>query len=275
MQKITGLGDYKVNQNSIIAAGTGPPAFMNGGGCTMIAHREFLGLVSSPGSSFTITGYALNPFNPATFPWLSEIAASFETFQFKGIVFEFKSTYGDAVSSTNAALGSVILATQYNASAPPFTNQVTMENYQYATSTKPSVSMIHPVECDPSQLPLEHLYVFNDDVSTNSDARWSNLGNTYIATVGQQAAAVLGELWVSYDICLYQPKLLAPIPSNGLGSHYYASVPIANTSSAVIFANFTNPPSNGDLAVQFGPGNGAFSKMSFPVGLTGAYLVIL
>jgi len=273
--KITGLGDYKVAKNSII--GNSPPAFMNGGGCVSIAHREFLGLVNSPGAAFTTTSYPLNPFNSDTFPWLAEIAASFETFQFKGLVFEFKSTYGDAIASTNAALGSVILATQYNASAPAFTSQIQMENYQYATSTKPSVSMIHPVECDPSQLPVEHLYVYNQN-GNDQDPRWANLGVTTIATVGQQAAAVVGELWCSYDIEFYQPKLLSGTSSNGLGAHYrwtpsYVTATAAPT--ALLVGGLT--PQNlraGDLQLT-AETSSAGEALVFPIGLTGVYFIQL
>lgn len=277
---ITGLGDYKVKFNSIVAPTQGPPAFMLGGGCVCIAHREFLGVVSSPGSAFNITSYPLNPTAPVTFPWLSEIAYSFESFRFRGLVFEFKSTYGDAIASTNAALGSVILATQYNTTAPPFTTQVQMENYQFATSTKPSISMIHPVECDPSQLPLEHLYTYS---SSNSDPRWLMPGTTYLATVGQQSAATIGELWVSYEIEFYQPKLLSGTPSSGLGGHYSGMFLSLNSFTTGVFPTtgtsvlFPIKMLSGDLSVSFldSSGIGSCNTITFPPGLLGTFLIVI
>jgi hypothetical protein len=241
-----------------------------------MTHREFLGLVTSPGAGFSITPFFINPFNPITFPWLSEIAGSFETFRLRGMVVEFVSTYGDAVGSTNASLGSVILATQYNTAAPPFATQSQMENYEYATSCKPSVSMIHPVECDPSQLPLQHLYVFP---ASGTDPRWTNLGVTYLATVGQQAAATLGELWVSFDIEFYQPKLLSAIPSNGLSAKYFSNNVLASAWSPTntLGTTISFPSSvTGDLRLlpqtTIGPSTNGFA---FPPGLMGTYLVVV
>jgi hypothetical protein len=278
MSVITGMGDYEVKENSIVqrlgSGGTGQvPQFLSAGGCSRMSHREFLGLVTSPGPAFTITGFPINPFNSVTFPWLSEIAGSFETFKLRGMVVEFVSTYGDAVSSTNASLGSVILATQYNTTAPPFASQIQMENYQFATSTKPSVSMIHPIECDPSQLPLEHLYVFPSTAISSNDPRWTTLGTTYLATVGQQAAATLGELWMTYDIEFYQPKLLASVSNSGLGAHYFY-----NGSLAASYSNATPlPPAmfltptlrTGDLLLTGVPG---FTSFSLPPGLNGTFM---
>lgn len=266
LAKITGLGDYTVKANSIVNMSQGPPAFMQAGGCVTIAHREFIMEVQSVGAAFNIEGFNLNPTNPNLFPWLSELAYSFETFKFKGMVFEFKSTYGDAIASTNASLGSVILSTQYNPTAPPFSDQQQMENYQFSTSCKPSVSMIHPVECDPSQLPMEHLYVFNQGGSSPNDPRWSNLATTYVATVGQQAAASVGELWVSYEIELYQPKLLSSVPSNGLAAHYYGAESLSDVSAAWT-GNLVQQ--GGDLLLTFSGGN----TIVFPAGFSGTYLI--
>jgi hypothetical protein len=285
---ITGFGDYEVKENSIVSKlGSGSsgqvPMFLSAGGCCRLSHREFLGTVTSAGAAFNITSYPINPFNANTFPWLSEIAGSFETFRMRGMVVEFVSTYGDAVASTNAALGSVILATQYNTTAPAFQTQNQMENYQFATSCKPSVSMIHPIECDPSQLPLSHLYVFNVSSGAN-DPRWSTLGTTYLATVGQQAAATIGELWISFDVEFYMPKLISSISSNGLGSHYSSVTSVflpGNFSSTNVFpANFPSSASGyayvGDLPLApYYTGGTDLVGFSFPAGLTGVYMIII
>lgn len=282
---ITGMGDYEVKENSIVSSLGGSktvPQFLAGGGCTRIAHREFVGSVQSAGSTFSVTSFALNPSNASLFPWLSEIAFSFETFRFRGCVVEFVSTYGDAVASANAALGSVILATSYNASAPPFSSQSSMENYEYATSTKPSVSMIHPIECDPSQLVAPHLYVYQGTTGA-ADPRWTTHGVISLGTVGQQSAGVLGELWVSYDIELYQPKLLSAIPTSGLGIHYYAINPSSALLPNTMLTGITNfpPPSDlgfnvgviGDLVMAFPSINS--SLIAFPPGLNGDFSVTL
>jgi len=279
------MGDYQIKENSIVnAIGTSSgsssvPMFASAGGGVRITHREFLGTVASPGGAFSITPFALNPANAATFPWLSEIAYSFETFRLRGCVVEFIPTSGDAVASTNAALGSVILATQYNVSAPPFSSQIQMENYQYATSCKPSLAMIHPVECDPSMLVSERLYVYNG--SAGGDPRWASAGTVYLATVGQQSAATLGELWISYDFELFMPKLLSAVPTSGLGIRYqvyYGGSTIGSDWNGGFQFNRMLAPnpvpslvsSAGDLILTCNPSSNS-SAFILPPGLAGRF----
>ena len=83
-----------------------------------------------------------------------------------------------------------------------------MENYEFAQSSVPSSSVMHPIECDPSQTAGQGLfYVDNDGYSSSADPRLYNVGKFNIATVGMQAAATIGELWVTYKICFLKPKL--------------------------------------------------------------------
>jgi len=52
------------------------------------------------------------------------------------------------------------------------------------------------------------LYVRSGAVPANADIKLYDLGFFQLSTQGQQAANVnLGELWVSYDIAFYKPKL--------------------------------------------------------------------
>jgi hypothetical protein len=255
---ITGFGDYTVKSNTLVNGGS-PPQFAAGTHCTKICHREFVGTVSSPGSAFTITPYPINPKSPF-FPWLSEIALSFEQYKVRGMVVEFKTTSATAVSSTNTALGSVILATQYNVLAPPFTTQQQMEAYQFVTSCAPSSSMIHPVECDPMQNSVSELYVD----SSSGDPRLEYLGTTYLATVGQQAASVIGELWISYEVDLIRPKLFSGAATLGLSALWRAPFPSGSQP--------TLNQLNTDLFAPFRPGYSAFPLVSPGLPLLGSDL---
>jgi hypothetical protein len=51
------------------------------------------------------------------------------------------------------------------------------------------------------------MYIRNGDVMSSADKRFSDLGMFQFATVGMQAASVIGELWVSYHVELIRPKL--------------------------------------------------------------------
>ena len=58
---------------------------------------------------FKIDSYLINAANPKTFPWLSQIAANYEQYDIEGMVFS-----ADALNSTKTALGTVMMATQYD-----------------------------------------------------------------------------------------------------------------------------------------------------------------
>jgi len=227
--RITGMGDYRVNSNTLLT-NNAVPSFSSTGQGVRICHREFLTDISGS-VAFSSTSYAINPGILASFPWLSAIAAQFEEWELKGAVYEFKTTSATAVASTNTALGTVILATNYDALDSAFVNKQQMEQYEFACSTVPCASVLHPVECNPKMNPLSRFYVRTGDV-TGDDLRFSDLGNFQIATVGMQAAAVIGELWLSYDIILYKPKIQTPIGANLTFAHVTEYAAASATAAA-------------------------------------------
>jgi hypothetical protein len=228
-KQITGYGDYKVHDNTIVTDSV--PSFIKESRGTRVYHREYIkDIFSDPqtvgkffdnSNGYNAQGY-INPGNVVLFPWLSKIAMNYEQFYIHGMVFEFKTTSGDALTSTNTALGSVIMATQYNSNALPFFDKRTMENYEYSVSTVPSISVIHPIECSPAETPVRLLYVRNSNINyvPASDRRLYDLGNFTIATSGFQGVNVnCGELWVTYDIEFFKPIQ----PKNVTGFYHLAS----------------------------------------------------
>jgi hypothetical protein len=213
--EITGLGTYHVNRNVLLTSNSVPSFRAESNGSAIITHREFVADISGS-TSFSDVVRSINPGLSTTFPWLSSIASNYEQYEFLGLIFEFKSTSADALNSTNTALGTVIMATQYDSLDAPFLNKQQMEAYQFVTSSAPSQSMIHPVECDPRQNALTNMYIRTGPAPTGADLRFYDLGNMEIATVGMQATAVIGELWVSYCVKLLKPKLSvnASIPAH-------------------------------------------------------------
>lgn len=207
---ITGFGDYKIEANSLMLGGMSPPEIINStnNGGFIVRHREYIGDVTAT-VDFTVTAYDINPGVMSTFPWLGSIASSFEEYSMRGLIFEFKSMSSDAVlsSATSSALGSVVMATDYNVLGPNFPNKMQMENYEFANSSKPSCSFIHPVECKKSLSPVSNLYVRADIPPAGSDQRLYDLGKFQIATVGMQASGgVVGELWCTYEVELLKPR---------------------------------------------------------------------
>lgn len=207
---LRGSGAYKVSGRRF-APGVGPPMFRGGGKC-VVRHREYLtdihtGPLSSGSTAFSITRFDLNAGLQHTFPWFSGLGALYEEWHPKGIVLEFKSTCGNAFSSTNNSLGTVVMATEYNAGFPTFTSKIQMENYKGANSGAPTRNIYHAIECSSNQNPLSWLYTRTGDVPDGQTPQVYDLGSFQIATVGMQAAGVnIGELWITYDIELDKPK---------------------------------------------------------------------
>jgi hypothetical protein len=197
----------------------------NSGQSVIVRHKEYLGDVFSGTGSptgFNISGtYALNPGLSASFPWLAPVAANYQEYTWKGIVYHFVSTSGNATGA-NTSLGTVAMATNYRSTAPAYTSRLTMLNEFFATDAKPSEDFVHPIECDPKENPFNVQYVRSTAVPAGEDPKTYDLGVVTIATQGMQVAGMnLGELWVSYEVELRKPIALgitAPLSSYALGS---------------------------------------------------------
>lgn len=208
---ITGIGDYKVVHNSLVNPSDSVPMFRNGRRATIVEHREYIQDVTTSGTTgaFNIESFNINPGNAACFPWLAEIAENYEQYRVHGMVFQFKSQSADALNSVNTALGTVVMATQYNMLNPVFTNKQEMENYEFGCSSRPSCDLLHPIECDPKQTAVDGLFsVRLGGDASNGDPRLYDIGRFSIATVGMQGSNVnIGELWCTYVIELLKPRL--------------------------------------------------------------------
>lgn len=218
--------------------GVEPPEIVNNRRTNgiLVRHREFI--MDITGSiNFTLDKLPINPGLVQSFPWLSAIGSSFEEYRLRGLIYEFKSTSSDAVLSaaTNSALGTVVMATQYNSLMPDFPDKKTMENYEFANSGKPSCNLLHPVECKQSINPVQELYV-RTGTPTVGDIRLYDLGNFYLATQGQQAnGGVIGELWATFEVEFFKPKLISALGYNLLTDHWQLggvtnALPLGTTS---------------------------------------------
>lgn len=218
LRTIFGLGDYympdfQIHGNTLLSMGNDPPEVYNAkDGRMILRHREYItDVITGPDSGFNLTSYKIQPGIDTTFPWLAQVAQAFEQYRLRGCIFEFKSNSADALNSTNTALGTVIMATEYDSTRPNFANKQEMENHQYAASAKQSCSMLHPIECAPDATSVVQLYVRPGAPPADADPRLYDFGNFQIATVGQQGASVnIGELWCTYEIELLKPMMNEP-----------------------------------------------------------------
>lgn len=189
--------------------GSQVPLIRNSKAGVIIRHKEYITDIQAS-QAFNLRSFLINPGLSETFPWLSQVANAFEEYEFRGLIFEFKSMSSDAIlqSSTNSSLGTVILGTQYDVLDTPFSNKIGMENHQYSNSCKPSVTMLHPIECARSQNSNTHLFTRNAPPPATGDDRLYDLGRFQIAVQGCQAnVGTCGELWCTYEIQLFKPQL--------------------------------------------------------------------
>jgi hypothetical protein len=195
---------YDVEENSIVGAVPSQIPLLNTleDGSIRVQHREFLGDLNT-GVGVAQAIYRLNPSTATTFPWLSGFSDQFEMWEPKGIVFEFVSTCGNAVSSTNAALGSLSMATQYQTYAPGFVTKVQLLNHYFACSTKTADNLLHAVECKAGENPLTRYNI----QPHGSDRKGTDLGYLTVMAQGSQSVYTAGELWISYDIILSKPRI--------------------------------------------------------------------
>lgn len=216
--KLVGNGAYApmnfgVQSNSFMKEITanGPPSVWTTNNQTYVfRHREYIGDVisDSVASTFNLSSFPIQPGNATTFPWLNKILRNFQQYRVEGMLFEFVSASSDALNSTNTALGSVLMATNYNSGESDWTNKIQMMQTEFCSVAKPSCSILHPIECKPSLTTVENLYVRTGAVPSGQDIRLYDLGKFQIATTGIQGTSVnLGQLWVTYEIVALKPVL--------------------------------------------------------------------
>lgn len=262
-----GMGDYSVDKNSL-DHGQGVPVMHNGHKSMRISHRELLTDITGS-TAFASRKFVINPGAAQTFPWLSGMSKQFQSYKIHGLAFEFVSTSADALNSVNTALGSVIMATQYNVSLPDFTSKAQMAQYEFSCTTRPSRSLVHLVECDPKLQVMDHLYTRDGALPAGADYQFYDWGNFYLATVGMQAAATIGELWVTYDIEFFKPRI------DGSGSYPGDFTRISNGpfSLANPLGDIQRDPV-GNLGVTIASSGAGFGRIYFPPTISaGRYMV--
>jgi len=213
ISRVAGFGDYTVMDNTMSRGGYSSidvPTFGGSGSSEVrVTHREFVKTISVPsdGSKFQNFTMDVNPSNEAMFPWLSRIAKNYQQYKINGMVVTFKSMTSEYTSA--GALGTVGIATNYNVNDLPYPDLVSFENSQFAVVNKPSLNIVHAIECKEFARNGLQLYVRDakSESAQVSDPRFYDFAKVQIMTEGlpQEANSTLGQLWVSYDITLLKP----------------------------------------------------------------------
>jgi len=266
-----GAGDYTIGTNSIVKqsmrAASSIPIMHTDQQSVVIRHKEFLGEVLSSTSYRVQQSFPLNPGNSTTFPWLSNIAASFQEYRIRGLVFHYIPSSGSAVASANAALGTVMLQTSYRSNDTPPGTKVELLNEFWSNEVVPCDSMAHPVECDPKENPFNVQYIRTGSVPSGDSVLMYDLGQTHLAVSGCQTVnGRLGDLWVSYDIELKKPLLYSNVTSR------------VDSSTGIVTSGATASAIFGPTAITLAgptPVTVLNNTITFPKGMIGTFFIMI
>lgn len=263
-----GQGDYTVGSNSIVSASlkaaSSIPSMHSDGQTIVVRHKEYLGEVRSSTTFNVQQSFVLNPGNPSTFPWLSDIAAKFQEYRIRGAVFHYVPSSGSVASGTNPGLGTVMLQTTYRSTDTIPANKVEMLNEYCANEVVPSEPMAHPIECDPKENPFNIQYVRTGAVPATDTQLIYDLGVTHLAVSGQQASGnVIGDLWITYEVELKKPV----VSSNVTSTAKYWNVATASPTTSVVFNSSSQTFGNLGITIT---GNNTFK---FPKGSVGSWVI--
>lgn len=200
-------------------------------------------------SEFTgIKRYQINPGLMTTFPWLSNIAGSFDRYMFKRLVFRYKPT---CPTTTN---GQVVFAWDYDALDPiPRNNrEMCQETFWKAISPWQSASFAIPGI-------NKNLYTRNG-VIAGSDLKTYDIGQLFISV--ELDADAVGYVEAEYDVVLKdkQPDFISEAPRSNT-SLYLSGTSLSSTIDA---------GSEGQLPIQNYVSK-SYNWDSVPIALSSGY----
>lgn len=202
-------------------------------GALIVTHTERVADIIAPADDkFHVQSYTINAGLEETFPWLHQIASSYEEYEVLQCVFQYKGHDIVGIQDTLDLQGQVIAATKYNVKSKSFTDRHEMQAYPHATSCSLNGTLQAGVEADPKKIASgdTHRYVrtggllADEDRSDYDHARFElALNNTPTDLFNKE----VGQLYCYYTIKLSKPRLFG-----GRGRAISAYTQIAQTTSS-------------------------------------------
>lgn len=233
--------------------------------CAVITAREYIGdIYSGPQyvNQGTPTTYSLPYFNnfdinpgiARTFQRLSQLAQNYESYALSGCVFEYISSASPYV--TGSSLGTIGMTWRRNAYAPDFTDKQSFTNTEGALNFRLDGNGLYGVECAKDLTEQDIKYIRTGPVDPDGLTKGETDHGKFTLAVYPSANVpydtILGELWVTYKVCLMGPKA-----SDLVGG----------------YAEATNSTSVGGAA-PFGTGTTTYIKKSLELSTTGTTIVL-
>lgn len=243
-------------------------------GRIVVSRREYVTRVVSPAApaDFSNTSYSINPGLSGVFAWLSQIASNFEEYEFHDLVFSYQPVISTA--TTTGAMGSVVVACNYNAGSPKFQSFREMVEYQGAIETRVCDPIHFGIECDPAKNAGHDMeYVRSGAVPQGEDIKSYDIGTFQMATSDVSATAypagtLLGHVYVEYTVRLGKPKLYA-----ALGKTILTDMIIGNVGCTAALPFGTQPEFSEQNSLGGQMTNVGISVYTFPNNFSGTVFV--
>lgn len=176
----------------------GAPQF-NGMRPIVIRHREYLQPITSV-TAYTGAGpYILQPGLSDNFPWLAQLAQGFEQYRFRMLRFLYRNRASTSVT------GAIYATVQYDPSDPPLTS--IEQAMTYAGSRSEVVWKDFSVDCFLGRGEfIKKYFVRTDVLPSGLDPQTFDAGLFTVCGVTATAGTYLGDLYVEYEVELYNPK---------------------------------------------------------------------
>lgn len=258
-----------------------------------ITHRERVAdIIAASDSKFHVNEFRINPGIERTFPWLSQLAANYEEYEFEQLVFEYEGHQMVGLKNTLDLQGQIMCATQFNTRAKAFTDRHEIMAYPHANHTTLNGRLAHGVEADPGKISGEgHKYIRLGGLETDDDMRDYDHAKFTLAQNNVPSDLYdkeVGQLFVYYTVRLFKPKLAAGRGDaisvyrqftqfrTGIDTDYHLS-PFGDEKSSGDNAALVHSKNSLDMkfeATRSTNTTGAqFSKWTFPPEANGVYRI--
>jgi hypothetical protein len=174
-----------------------PASFATRGRATVVRHRELIGTVVGQGTTLALNNnsgdvFSINPVDPATFPWLQNIATSYDTYRFVAVDLTYVPLCG-----TNFVGRVGLFYDRDSTDTGPF-DRSELANYAASVETAPWQPTTLSVPVSKTERFIRE--ALSPEAKLYDDGRigWC----TYGTGVGDQC----GDLFVSYEVELYNPQ---------------------------------------------------------------------
>ncbi len=218
-----------INRSAPMAVGSTYRSSADSMEVTRLRKCEYIGDLRPNTANFDVRSFELNPGVNATFPWLSQIAGSWEYYKFNYLAIKYKPN----CATSQAGTVSIVIDYDSYDSAPA--NKLDMSEYKPYVSGVPWSGDIYYVA------PARMLNAHNNGklftrttayTSTMGDRNLMDVGVLYIATQ-DVSSTYLGELYIEYDVTLFNQQQSAPPDAAQLSGTINALVPFDSNQVVV------------------------------------------